>query len=206
MNKKTKILTILITASIIASMPIVMAASWELSHNTGDEPFSMGTVTNNTGTQVIWTNKTDPIVITNDGTMSINGSTEEPFTTNDAWIELWMYKIYLDGDDTNDWADVEKIRVKFPSGDNEWVEIDENDLVIGGGAPNVGHLILNDTTYNNGTYVDIEGSPTDGYTLNQTEELHIQVAYGADTDFATNVGEYRGVDNETLGYRITYYG
>jgi len=91
MNKTTKILCILVGAAIIISAPMVMAASWELSHNTEDETFRTTSVLNNTGTKIVGTSETTPIVITNDGTKTINF---ESGSVDDAQLDLEILQSY----------------------------------------------------------------------------------------------------------------
>jgi len=210
MNKTTKILCILVGAAMIISAPMVMAASWELSHNSSDEPFSTTSVLNNTGTEIVGTSETTPIVITNDGTKTINF---ESGSVDDALLELEVYNL-TKGEESYTtatmFANVSYIHVKFPdnpeSDHRGWINITSFD----GTMVHCYWSRLSNIDLQNGVWVDGGGNPTKDFELQTGHEFHLRVFYEIDTD-ACDEDDYSSPSyagkpaGAGVAYQLIYY-
>lgn len=209
MKKKMKIIAVLILAIAVAT-PVVMATSWVLSHNTGNEPFRTTSVMNNTGSHTVGTSLTTPIVITNTGTSTINFETGDE---GDASIDISLWNLTKGGESYTTATMIAGVAYY-------WLRFPQNPVTNHRGWINMTcemytstyhfESLTNSVIQGYGTWVDGGGSPTEDFVLQNGHTMELRVFYTIDTDdcdeddYSSPASGFKPAD-AGVRYRIVYY-
>jgi hypothetical protein len=213
MNKKIKIVSIVIGAILLIMTPIVMA-TWGTTHNSGSEPFKTTSVADGTGTKVVGTSSTTPIIITNNGTTDINCNlTILAPLEGDSAILMKVYNLtelgaaYAPGVMQ---ANVTYVWLNFPDDDiasnRGWLNFSLNTWLL-----NYSSVIASNSNLvafakwvstENGHTAD--DAPPGTFSLDSTDELWVRVWYTIDTNWCDE-NDYFAPSGHSIEYCLTYY-
>lgn len=198
MNKKI-VMIMLAVAAISLTIPVAVAYTWDISYNSGDEPFTASDLEKNTGTQT--TTLTDVINITNDGSL-INGMAG---LTGDAILDIIAENLTTNGTVMLDGAMVAAIWVNFydhaiashrgwcnitaltaePTGNSGCLRTDYSASI---GFTDIRFDSLGKWVYTENGHTAGD-NPTWGYALDTDETMGIKVIYSVNTN-SCDVGSY----------------
>lgn len=203
MNKKTKIIGILIIT--LAMLFPIVSATWVFSDNSGDNPFETNAVPINYVMPTPKTSFVDPMIITNEGTTTVNGNYSDE--TDGNWIYLSVRDVYLGGVyDSDQKFSATTLYVNFSdhatTSQQGWAYA--TGALLTAGTHNK-YIKLTDDAWKNFTWKDTAyghnayDHPTMGYELAQDEEVRIAVGYYTATTSGFDTGSYFGEQGYPAG-------
>lgn len=203
MKNKLKLFIVLIVSISILS-PIILAA-WNVSDNSGSNPFQTNDVASGTGIVEATTSFSSPMIISVDGTETVNGDFDDLDDGN--WFYISCRILYLDGDNAEDTIYPSKLYVNFPdhptASQRGWAYasplLDFNE-----GTRNYWFNLTDDFWEEEFKWVTTENghtagqNPSTGYTVEPGDEVHLAIKYNVYTD-TRDVGTYFGEQGYPVG-------
>jgi hypothetical protein len=207
---RKKILVLLLVLCL--SVPIVLAADYAITYNSGDEPFELDPTYRYTGIQR--PSLVNELELTNTGTNPWYGG-----GLGGGKLLFFAFNLTKDGlGDRNKQLNISYVWVDFvdhhTATHRGWLNLTDVGTTTGSAAFSPGDeyfaVSLTNVTFNSAVWVSTENghtagtNPTLGYLVENGEEVHFQVFWEADTDKLT-YGDYEGESGMGMTAMILYY-